>query len=513
MRTDSLDVSSLVSYINDIKPFHSKLTDVVVEYQANDNLFVSISDSSKMEMKFSSVWELHAVSDGKRVQYRIPAAVFPRYSDDFHQCKRIGVTDEVPGAPGSYFVPYNNGVEVSVNGVRKLLNSDYTIDPDRTVVKFLANAPKLGDEVCLNWAVTDRVFIAVNGEWQTYDLVYSGVADGLEMFPYDASDFDSDAAEFAELAGLQKIVKLNPIGVVKVIADASGKDYYAFEFYEALPLDTPITIRVEQREAYNGWTQTKIVDTVTFKDVFRFKDTVNARIVDPGSWNTRPGDEALFGIDITPSRLGNYDSENFDVMDFDSVINAKQIGYYRLLSIHEVLADSFSAAFSDKYQDRLGLLRADSISTSLTEKVKTSIKYNPKDTVSAYLVDGPTGLFDDFLFDTEIFDSINTVNIAIEKKGPTEKSTAKIAEVVSFKIVYADGSESTQAVYAPDEKGVVVVNPPADRVEILHNYGYNPLVAVYLNNTIMYPKTIRYVGVNSIVVEFTEPRSVVIRLA
>ena len=509
MRTDSLDVSSLVSYINDVKPFHSKLTEVVVEYQANDNMFVSIKDESKQEMKFSSVWELQTVSDGKRVQYRIPAAVFPRYSDDFNQCHRKGVTDEVPGTPGAYFVPYNNGVEISVNGIKKLINSDYVIDPNRTVIQFLSNFPKLNDDVCINWRVVDRVFIAINDVWQKYNLEYSSVVDGMEMFPYDNSPFDSSSSENAELGEVQYDTYLRPIGRVRVLSDPTGKDYYVFEFYDPLPLDTRITIRVEQREAYNGWTQTRISETISFKDKVAFKDTVNALIVDPGTWTKNVG---LFGVDITPSRVGNFDSEAFDVMDYDSVVNPTQIGYYQWLSLTEVLKDSFGAKVTDAYKDQLGLLPADSITATATESRKMQVNYQPKETVSAWVDDGRSGLFDDFAFDTQVFDSIDTFKIDT-KSSTNEQSASKICEMLTFHIVYGDGSTTDQSVYSPDDKGVVVVDPPVNSVEILHNYGYNPLVAVYLNNVLMYPKTIKYVSVNSIIVEFTQPRSVVIRLA
>lgn len=514
MRTDSLDVSSLVSYINDVKPFHSKLTEVVVEYQANDNMSVKIADSSKMEMRFSSVWELQAVSDGKRVQYRIPAAVFPRYSEDFNQCDRKGVTDEVPGAPGAYFVPYNNGVEISVNGITKLINSDYVIDESRTVIQFLSNFPKLGDAVCINWRVVDRVFVAINDTWRDYKLEYSSVADGMEMFPYDTSKFDSADAADEVLDGVQYDTHLSPIGRVRVLTDPTGKDYYVFEFNDPLPLDTRITIRVEQREAYNGWTQTKIADTVAFKDLIKFKDTVNAWIVDPGTWDIGPGSIEKFGVDITPSRVGNFDSEDFDVMDYDSAVNPTQIGYYQWLSLTEVLADTFGAKFAEAYTDRVGLNPKDSIAANATETQQLSVQYTPADSVSSQVFDGGTGSLDDFLFDQEVFDSIDSFDLTITKNdSQNEKSATKFGELLTFQIVYGDGTVVNQGVYNPDSNGVVVVNPPADSVEILHNYGYNPLVSVYLNDSLIYPQAVKYTSLNSLVVEFSQPRSVVIRLA
>lgn len=510
MRTDSLDVSSLVSYINDIKPFHSKLTTVVVEYQANDNVFAAITDKSSMEMQFSSAWELQLVSDGTRTQYRIPAAVFPRYSDDFHQCKRVGVTDEVPGTPGAYFVPYNNGVEVYVNGVKRSPTFDYRLDDQRTIVQFVQNPPKLGDEVCLNWAVIDRIFIRIgDDEWSHFELEFNSVIDGMEMFPYDAGKFDSNAAN-PVLDGIQTTVGVESLGHVKVLNDATGKPYYVFEFNEALPLDTKIWIRVEQREGYNGWTQTKFTEKVEVKDLVRYKDTVNAKIVDPGTWNVN---QELFGIDIAPSRQGNFDVEAFDVMGFDSIQNPIQLGYYTLFNISESLKDSIRAAMVDKYKDQLGLLPKETVAAHVVEARDTAFKLLPKDTVATRVNDLDPGAFDESAFDTVVFDANNPLYMQVKKSGPIEASATAITERLSIQVIHTDGSGSTiNAVYAPDANGIVVVDPAADSVEIIHNFGYLPFVSIYLNGELMYPKSLTYPSNNSIIVTFSQPRSVVIRL-
>lgn len=511
MRTDSLDVSSLVSYINDIKPFHSKLTTVVVEYQANDNVYATITDKSQMAMQFSSAWELQLVSDGKRTQYRIPATVFPRYADDFHQCKRIGVTDEVPGVPGAYFVPYNNGVEVFVNGLKRTNGFDYVLDDARTVVQFKNNPPKLGDEVCLNWAVVDRIFLRINdNDWVYHELEYSSVADGMEMFPYDASKFDSSSNPV--LTRVETDVKLESIGRVRVISDSTGKPYYVFEFYKPQPLDTKIWIRVEQREAYNGWTQTKFTETVFFKDVFRFKDTVNAQIVDPGTWQVNPD---LFGIDISPIRVGNFDIEGFDVMDYDSLNQAKMIGYYTTFNIRERLADTFNAKFTDSYRDRLGLIHIDSVKAKTSEAFKSTIKQASKDNVQAWISDLDPGLYDEAAFDTVALDSINSTLLSLKQtaSGPSSiKTKTAISEIVSFKIILSDGTSVENDVYKPDDKGLVEMTKEANRVEIQHNYGYNPLVAVYFDGKMMIPASIVYPSEHQVLVTFSKPRKAVIRI-
>ena len=163
--SDTVDVDSLVSYINDIKPYHSKLTDVTIEYQANENVGVGITDASTMALTLSSVWQYNEVSDGQTTIYRIPAAVFARYSKDFHQSTYIGVTDAIPGSPGAYHVPANNALQVSVNGELQVIGVNYTTSLNRTVVQFIGSSiPTSGQIVTLDWAVMDRFFLGIGSD-------------------------------------------------------------------------------------------------------------------------------------------------------------------------------------------------------------------------------------------------------------------------------------------------------------------------------------------------------------
>lgn len=354
MRTsDTTDVSSLVSYINDIKPFHSKLTEVVVEYQANDNMNVAIVDKDYMDIHMSSVWQLEEVSDGIQTRYRIPAAVMPRYSEDFHQSDRVGVTDEIPGQPGAYHVPNNAALEVLVNGFPKTLGFDYTVNADRTTVQFMeGRAPVLGDKVTLNWAVMDRVFLGLGTNpivWQSYDLVYDSENSTYDMVAYDEEPIDGDVnGLFFNGEGSAELF-VSPFGYVRVEYDTKGLAYYVFDFIKPLDLDTTFWIRVEQREAYNGWTQTTITDTVKFADTFRMYDTVNVQIADPNSYLENIG---LFGININTNKDGYYDVQTFDTMVYDSLATEYEIGYYKLFDITEQMVPQTQNA---KFVEGLGV--------------------------------------------------------------------------------------------------------------------------------------------------------------
>lgn len=50
MIKDSSYVQSLIDYVNDVKPYSSKLVDVVVEYQFTDSFIVDISDLHTIQM-------------------------------------------------------------------------------------------------------------------------------------------------------------------------------------------------------------------------------------------------------------------------------------------------------------------------------------------------------------------------------------------------------------------------------------------------------------------------------
>ena len=564
MRTDSIDVNSLVSYINDIKPFHSKLTEVTVEYQANDNLFVNIQDKSQFEMQFSSVWELHRVSDGIRTQYRIPAAVFPRYSDEFHQSTYVGVTGEVPGVPGAYPVPYNNGVTVKVNGTSQILGIDYTLDPARNTVQFINNSvPEQDDNVDIIWAVVDRVFIGLGtggydtvqydlygfGDevvWQSYDLEYSGgVGDGLELFNYDTQTFDSSGNPI--LTEVQTDVTINPFGKVRVIPDSKGRMYYVFEFFNVLPLDTKVWIRVEQREAYNGWTQTTFKEHVQFADIVRFYDTVNAWIVDPGTWNVdqanahfdmsgfdiAPYDlslaETMFGIDISTNvHSGNYDIDLFDLVEFDSIEHQPKIGYYKLFTIHEYLQDHISVTYQDVYSDLVGLVPKELAHVVVAEKRSTAIHATPSDHVSTHVNENETPGLESYPFDSGLFDMVSPATFVVSKKKPDEVATMGISEGLNIIVKVSQNYDSfmydtvpfdsevvlsSVSNYSPDASGMVYVNDASNSVMITHSYGYNPGVAVYWEGQQLMPLAVDYPQVGVVIVKFSTPRVVVIHLA
>lgn len=65
-------ISSLVSYINDTKPFHSKLTEVVEEYQFFDEMSVKFTESFASRTKINPAWLYSFYSSGSAINNRMP---------------------------------------------------------------------------------------------------------------------------------------------------------------------------------------------------------------------------------------------------------------------------------------------------------------------------------------------------------------------------------------------------------------------------------------------------------
>lgn len=63
-------VDSLIAYINDVKPYHSKLSEIVEEYQFYEQMNVSIDDSKKFtRAKIAGIWEAETYSNGLYVPF------------------------------------------------------------------------------------------------------------------------------------------------------------------------------------------------------------------------------------------------------------------------------------------------------------------------------------------------------------------------------------------------------------------------------------------------------------
>jgi hypothetical protein len=103
-KSDIIDVNGLVNYINDVKPYHSKLLDIVIDYQYDDMMSVNIDDASHSfaiglcsqwtKNSKNTGWRLADVSDGslRYKKWRIPTCSFPIHSTSYDKKQPVRST-------------------------------------------------------------------------------------------------------------------------------------------------------------------------------------------------------------------------------------------------------------------------------------------------------------------------------------------------------------------------------------------------------------------------------------
>jgi hypothetical protein len=115
MATDQELLDALVDYVNDIKPYHSKLYDFTSELRFSDAFRVSMGDSLSWKFYFQDVWDRESISgedfsniyDGP-IKFRIPATIIPRFSTTDHVSVQTPLGDDP--APESLTDSNNDGI-------------------------------------------------------------------------------------------------------------------------------------------------------------------------------------------------------------------------------------------------------------------------------------------------------------------------------------------------------------------------------------------------------------------
>lgn len=83
LNKNSMYVQSLVDFILDTKPYHSKLTDVVEEYRFSDDINVKIDERFSSKAKFDSTWLYNYFSSANPMFRTMPAQkLVPAFSSD-----------------------------------------------------------------------------------------------------------------------------------------------------------------------------------------------------------------------------------------------------------------------------------------------------------------------------------------------------------------------------------------------------------------------------------------------
>lgn len=356
-RNDSVDIQSLVDYVKDIKPYHTKLKDVTVEYTFNENLFARIYDRSHILSHLSSSWCNTYIADGIHNAYIIPPVSYPKITI----ATRLGITDTVNEDETVYHIPYNNGVAVYVDDVLQEEGVAYTVsDYNHSEITFLSGyEPVLNVLIKFVYVLFDQIFINVKlpddieGTWQTYDIIgydpvtniYGDVTDFSELsawgvFPwgqgnwgnqflfsqndesitpanrfgygesckdygYDEFPYDEDLYNPSEQRSpSNQFQRLEPVGFIRKKIGDDGYPRYTFEFCSTQPVNTIIDICVVQTDEHHDWVGTGITESLRVQDIIRFADTVNISIAE----NT--------------NTYGFYDETLYDLLPYEDLVGS-----------------------------------------------------------------------------------------------------------------------------------------------------------------------------------------------
>ena len=303
-------LNSLFDYVNDIKPFHVKIFNIMSNYEFSDSLIAQVNETFGFDITLSNTWGREHSGDGITTLFKIPPCVIPRESSRLRKYFRIGKTDESSRGNHIYELPYNNGIKaVIVNGVTYNKGEHYVEkDKYRTAIQFIPGfEPQLNEIVEIILYSIDRLHIAMNDVWQEYtitDFDYSKDEIHPQLNDYNEGAFD--------VLGLDNIgldeatdniyentwVELAPLGRIIII-----NGVYYFEFYTAPILGTRLKFNVFQQEAQENTVKTYITEFLNIRDSIRFADTINVTIREPMSDAFGMWPFELLGIDAHETLL------------------------------------------------------------------------------------------------------------------------------------------------------------------------------------------------------------------
>ena len=146
-------VSSIIDYVNDVKPFHTKLTEVSEKYLFSESITVGINEDERKRSYIgadvsaitgvdrtprSNSWYMTRVSDAVRRSWAVPITSYFKYLTDLNEERfTVGLNDPLllPGIRGySYRDSASNPTSVKKNGIELSKNTDYFLS--RGILSF-----------------------------------------------------------------------------------------------------------------------------------------------------------------------------------------------------------------------------------------------------------------------------------------------------------------------------------------------------------------------------------------
>ena len=197
-------VDSLIAYINDVKPFHSKLSEVVEEYQFYEKLNVSIGDGQHFtRTKFAGIWDSESYSNGLYAQ-RIPLpfikqAKSSKYWNSDYTIDPVNIDQQIPGLLSAYYLAHNIGVrKVLKDNICQIEGIDFHVSHGAHTVQVDGQNKKYAETVFAN-LVGDDASKWVKGAQiisEPTDLRYNDVEDQNGIVTNIQPNFDAPYEEW-----------------------------------------------------------------------------------------------------------------------------------------------------------------------------------------------------------------------------------------------------------------------------------------------------------------------------
>jgi hypothetical protein len=222
-------IDSLIKYVNDIKPFHTKIFGVEVEYRYNEHVAVTITDSLKMNVGFGVPIESYSVIEGPW-EYQLNGITrYGRWDESQFDMYPFDTSTEqlVPAAgrmSDQVYVSFSEKLEFSVDIIGIDAPDQYTYvntwwDPDTDGIKIVESTRNsfvvLGNSVSMfrmlpvirvfDTSINDGVYTVVTAEYDvernmTYVIVNAtlhvmgGNIGKIAVSYYDHTEWDGDSS-------------------------------------------------------------------------------------------------------------------------------------------------------------------------------------------------------------------------------------------------------------------------------------------------------------------------------
>jgi hypothetical protein len=94
LTSSTAHIKSLIDYINDVKPYHTKLSEVVEEYRFSEDMLVRFRDSHFLQSKQAGHWLNTFVTDGQRTRFPLTPTVISKFLSRLGQERFIAGNDD-----------------------------------------------------------------------------------------------------------------------------------------------------------------------------------------------------------------------------------------------------------------------------------------------------------------------------------------------------------------------------------------------------------------------------------